>query len=684
MKFLTKPIIYFVVLTLSVITVAGIFLFKKSQAADRSSDAIGVRVMPNPEHWSIQRWYKMQRFTGSPQPIVVDGYDALRDGRTVYVNAANISADNKFYTNIYVISYNQEPGSATLDIFSQILKHWKFNNNIASSTEKQKIIRDTKRLADLHEIKDALENYKKNHNNRYPKLSSGSYLPNKTISVWPSWQTVLGKELGIALPKDPINKLGECSDGYDPITCWDQKNSKFYDPITDNDKKIFDLPENSNVYTYLVSADGSHYDFCRRAESEYASIVQGDVCLGVESNTTGNRNPKISAAGGVSSTLENGYTVIKAMTSKPFSFFVSGTDDDQNGLSNISLWKIIIIDPAITTPNSWKVLQWSDYPQIKNTDTPNIKKIFITTIGQAGACNGSTCADKDYIFHLELNDNKGGVGVSKYKIRVSNKPPMINAKDLIYTVSSTNQLNYSLIASSSPSNYPLTFSLSPVLSTLPNLKISSSSANNIYTFKITDIFTPANIFDSASKDINFTITITDHFTSFKKADFKIIVKNTQPTIDLSACAISVRTNAVYSSCQIKTTDADGNKVNFVSLGNQPIGLSLNNTTGIISGTSNAAFGTYSPKVTVKDEYGFVADKTYTLNVNTYCGDKIWQGPKNMEGVDEGCDGSSNVATTPTQSSATKQYGCTGDCKVKGGWCGDGSIQTNKGSEEGGG
>ncbi|MFH1773051.1 MAG: hypothetical protein ABH818_01700, partial [Patescibacteria group bacterium] len=86
MKFLTKPIIYFVVLTLSVITVAGIFLFKKSQAADRSSDAVGVRVMPNPEHWSIQRWYKMQRFTGSPQPIVVDGYDALRDGRTVYVN----------------------------------------------------------------------------------------------------------------------------------------------------------------------------------------------------------------------------------------------------------------------------------------------------------------------------------------------------------------------------------------------------------------------------------------------------------------------------------------------------------------------------------------------------------------------------------------------------------------------
>ncbi|MCK5358306.1 MAG: hypothetical protein KAJ48_07915, partial [Elusimicrobiales bacterium] len=97
--------------------------------AQTSTDAIAIRIVPNENHFSALRWYQDQNFSGSPQSLTVDGYEAVRDGRTVYVNVANVSG-SALYTNIYLISYNQEAESATIDIFGNILSHWKFNTNL--------------------------------------------------------------------------------------------------------------------------------------------------------------------------------------------------------------------------------------------------------------------------------------------------------------------------------------------------------------------------------------------------------------------------------------------------------------------------------------------------------------------------------------------------------------------------
>src|SRR3989344_9451952 len=108
-------------------------------SAATSSDAIAIRVIPNPEHYSPIRWYAEKGFSGSPQSLIVDGFEAVRDGRTVYVNAANVvdtgsdGEPDTLYTNIYLLSYTQEAEGATVDIFGQILSHWKFNTNIAHS-----------------------------------------------------------------------------------------------------------------------------------------------------------------------------------------------------------------------------------------------------------------------------------------------------------------------------------------------------------------------------------------------------------------------------------------------------------------------------------------------------------------------------------------------------------------------
>ncbi|MDP3042973.1 MAG: hypothetical protein Q8N21_01070, partial [bacterium] len=200
--------------------------------AAKSPDAIAIRVIPNTEHYGPMRWYKEQGFTGSPQSMSIDGYEAIRDGRTVYVNAANIGSDSTLYTNIYLMSYNQDAEEATVKIVNEMLSHWHVNRNITDSGQcldasgnlsggclvdkecpamqycqspKAKITRDTRRLSDLAEIKIALADYKQT-NNKYPVLTSGSYLPGKSLSVWPSWRETLEKELWASLPNDPINR----------------------------------------------------------------------------------------------------------------------------------------------------------------------------------------------------------------------------------------------------------------------------------------------------------------------------------------------------------------------------------------------------------------------------------------------------------------------------------------------
>ncbi len=90
-------IFLFVILTASVVFLTRSFLLPsvKAQSSNSdASDAIAVRIIPNPNHYSISRWYESQGFSGAPQELTVDGYEAVRDGRTVYVNATNVEGKN--------------------------------------------------------------------------------------------------------------------------------------------------------------------------------------------------------------------------------------------------------------------------------------------------------------------------------------------------------------------------------------------------------------------------------------------------------------------------------------------------------------------------------------------------------------------------------------------------------------
>lgn len=312
-------------------SIAFLLFFVFSNLADsseKSSDVIAIRVFPNPNHYSSLQWYKKNVGPlGTPQSLMVDGYEAIRNGSMVYVNAANVDlGSSKMYTNIYLITYNQESNKETIDIFGEILKKWSFNINLPEigkcsisvincersdtnkceedyscdlnnkciplsvkecfidsdcpnysfcDSEKAKVTRDVKRLADLNALNETLSAYKEKHGN-VPILSGGSYLPNISISVWPSWQNSLGKELGVELPINPINSLGNCgSNDYLPSTCWDEHEKMF---ANFGAQGTFVLPPNSNAYVYMTEKHGKSYSLCGIMESDYNSSYEDGDC----------------------------------------------------------------------------------------------------------------------------------------------------------------------------------------------------------------------------------------------------------------------------------------------------------------------------------------------------------------------------------------------------------------------
>ncbi len=396
--------------------------------AEKSSDAIAIRIIANPEHYSALAWYKEQNFQGSPQSIIVDGYSGIRDSRTVYINVGNISSSNVLYTNIYLISYNQQAKKQTIDIFSQILNHWKFNTNISTigqcsenndincvldldcrngeycNSEKAKIIRDVNRMENLVELNKAIEKYKNIYNN-YPKLSAGSYLPNKTISVWPSWQKVLAQDLAMKLPDDPINKLGDCGDDrFHSVTCWDKDNKEFADSdLIDPD---INLPENSRVYVYTTTKSGSSYNICSVMESGYIQGLGNGACDSSESFTE-------------SGELINHQPIfindnLLGIIGNEYNGYIEAIDQDGDELT----WTI----------NTNPVGQWASW---EGGNPPIIK--YLTINNQIMIYSEKSGLEGFYSFLITINDNKGevnSIATKNFNIEITNNKPFFNSSCL--------------------------------------------------------------------------------------------------------------------------------------------------------------------------------------------------------------------------------------------------------------
>jgi hypothetical protein len=176
-----------------------------------------------------------------------------------------------------------------------------------------------------------------------------------------------------------------------------------------------------------------------------------------------------------------------------------------------------------------------------------------------------------------------------------------------------------------------TISLSPA--SLPSPVVGSAYSQTLtagggfapYTFAVTAGTLPAGLgLDSASGAINgtptsaglstFTITATDSQSCTGSQSYTLTA--VCPTISLSPTTLpSPTVGYAYS----QTIDAGGGTAPYVytvTTGSLPAGLSLNSTTGILSGTPSVG-GTFTFTIQAQDANGCVGTQAYLLRMTSY-------------------------------------------------------------------
>lgn len=473
-----------------VLLVACLFLFLAfnfSNADDSLvSDAIAIRILPNTEHLSIDTWYKSRGFSGSPQSLIVDGYEAIRDGRTVYVAAANID-ETDIYTNIYLISYNQESASPTLDTLGQIISHWKFNRNVSNNSVSKCSISNMTCLEDsdcpsglvcgngddnnfafqlnkcvVEETETSLPNTKNcltdmdcpkglfctsdkakitrdvirvgrltdftTYLELY-KYQHGSY---PTLSAG-SYVQNLTFSTWPSWNNVLAPALGFGSEMVDPINAFGSCEPLNYNPQTcwnEKEYKFIDnnlndgikFPANSFVYAYNSKSDGSEYNLC--ATIETASSTPSYQFKGAELNNSTFCQGEVSY--GASFTPEPisllGYN-LNGQSGLPF----FGTIEISNPDGKILTW-------SINTSTDFS--SWDEVPYLQNNLNPNKKNIVSSKAG-----------DKDsYTFTLDILNNSATTTIhnKEFTINISDEAPQIQAQNINYNFDGVTPLDYSV------------------------------------------------------------------------------------------------------------------------------------------------------------------------------------------------------------------------------------------------
>jgi len=580
------------------------------------SDVIAVRVLPNPNHYSAERWYKSQGFSGSPQSLLVDGYDAVRDGRTVYVNAANVDLNNNIiYTNIYLISYNQSSRDQTVDVLGQIVNNWRFNSNlnevgkchistllcqkdsdcregntcfkavdnapgrcrpveqdscytdndcapgIFCDSLRAKVTRDVRRLGSLGNLREALSSFRETYG-RYPILASGSYVPLNSLSVWPSWQSLFLPQIGASQNSiDPINFLGHCP-GYDDITCWNEASSSFADPNPNNAE--LELPNNSYAFTYVSDNNGSNYSLCASMETKDLgyNTAEGQLAeLGCIASGTG----YVGSSNNQPPVLINAN--LQGERDQLFSGFIRVIDPENNALS----W-------SIDTSNiSWP--DWSGAPILQDTANPNQKRIYAQKAGQIGIYN----------LPLTVSDSYGGTLSTITPITIINNPPLIQADDISYYPNVN--LPLTLRFSVSDKHHPLSYSLAKAIwASGPHDLLSSENATFLgatsnrvgdtvnYSLKY-KILTSANNKFPVDTNFVYVITASDKYNVSSTRQVNINVKADPPALDFN-CAKNVRVGSNYY-CGLGWGKQGDHTISYSAIGALPSGLSIGEATNIM-------------------------------------------------------------------------------------------------------
>ncbi len=298
-------------------TLRRYFLFSKD-----TDDVIGVQIFSNGTNddgtrQTIQDWY-VNKFSelGEMQPTSIDGYEALTNGTTYYINAYNLTnvtdADiyGKIFNNVYQFTINENAHQDTQRVFEEFMNNVRFNINMTDhqrclagddsglesvpmirqkqepisdiicatdfdclnekggplestqgycSNEKTKFFRDIVRLTDAAKIQRNIDSHfdLNVESDEFEGSMDTAFIPGYTNSRWAiSWNR-LGSAVG-GLAIDPVNDWRGCDD-HDPLTCWNAKDSTFM------------CPAEASVYEYKYNIDEESYTLFVKPEYILAS-----------------------------------------------------------------------------------------------------------------------------------------------------------------------------------------------------------------------------------------------------------------------------------------------------------------------------------------------------------------------------------------------------------------------------
>ncbi len=664
----------------------------KVSAEGNVSDAIATRIISNPEHISAQSWYNQQGFSGSPQSLTVDGYKAVRDGRTVYVSATNIVVDsgtNYLYSNIYLISYNQTADDQTVDIFGQILKNWKFNTNLTDvvgtcsistkncyidsdcldgysctnnkcvlpaedtlncildsdcpsnlfcNGKKSKIVRDLDRLEKIVLIKGKLSNYY-NINSKYPILGAGTYLSHIALSVWPSWQNVFLNEIGISNTSDPINKLGSCADSekrFNLDTCWNATDNAFLSTSTNYNYSNFGLPANSNIITYITNPNGSDYELCAVMETALDGMNYRLAASSLLSDYSCGGASSIGNTGLIGHSINNAPYItdysLEGISGQEFNGYISASDPEGNAIN----WQMEVSD---SNNENWdNQTQGEGSLFLQNTSYPNQKKVWSANTGSAGTST----------VRIILTDNLGSSSSQYLYLHVSNPGPQIIAGNISHNLSYDKHFSNNIAINSANGIFIngiiLTYLRSDNVESESNFSIplcSESSGNSIENElkacydKVTNTSYVLRILENGNLSpgsFNYTISVKDNYGQTNNKNFTITLTADDPIINFNNCS-TIANLGDYYECGVTVSNTIEDSIISIT-SSLPNGLYFDSNSNTVKGYL-LQLGTSNITALATNEFNNTSSKSFELNTITDCGSALVKydgGPWNYSGT----------------------------------------------------
>lgn len=265
-----------------------------------SGAAIGLRIEKNLKHLTPREWFFTKGFKGELTDVLVDGYEGVRSGNTVYVGFGNQTASGDLYSNILVMSVSEPATAEMVTIFNQLLDRITFlssftdaglcvvggkstqtacdsrmdcvtqlkNTGAFCDNNRSAFRRDLARVTHASALSRALEKIKA-ATGQYPVMAAGTFVPGLVSSKWPSWDMLM-QQLGMKTVDDPINEYIDCGQScsnditkscakdsdcgaaatcvtYDANTCWSAQS------------KLYRCSFGSSVYHYQSLNNGDKY-----------------------------------------------------------------------------------------------------------------------------------------------------------------------------------------------------------------------------------------------------------------------------------------------------------------------------------------------------------------------------------------------------------------------------------------